>query len=375
MKIAYLAGANSIHSVRWIQFFADRGHEIVWISLAPPISDAEALSRRVKFFLITPSPLRDLSGRMGDLYLLPSAVKVRSIIQKEKPDVLHVHSAGTYGLMATFSGFHPRVLTPWGSDILLNKGLRRLIVQKAIVTADAYTCDGENTIQTLLAYGAKREAIELIRFGTDTKKFSPKEKRMPAPDGTVRVISLRSMEPVYDHTTLLDAVSEVIKTRRIEVTMVGGGTIKEELEAYADTLGLRQRGAVKFVGRVENTKLPDLLRASDIYVSTSLSDSGLASSTGEAMASGLPVVVTDSGDNTEWVADASQGLEKAGGFVVPCKDSRMLAEKLIWLIDHPAEREAFGDNNRAVIEERYNFYREMEKVEELYKRVVGGKKQ
>jgi len=181
MKIAYLAGANSIHSVRWIKFFVSRGHEIIWISFAPSIPEAENLVKKVKFYEITPSPLADINGRFAIRYL-PQAVKqIKGILRAERPDLLHVHSAGTYGLAAALANFHPAVLTPWGSDILLGGLIRKFSVMFIVDRADTYTCDGENTFQKLIGLGADREKIHLIRFGTDVEKFRPVQHKEVEP--------------------------------------------------------------------------------------------------------------------------------------------------------------------------------------------------
>lgn len=367
MKLAFLAGANSIHSVRWIKFFADRGHNITWISLSPPTLEAEGLARRVDFHEITPSPLADISGLRAFLYLLPAVRKVRAILTRANPDILHVHSAGTYGLVGALAKFHPTVLTPWGSDILLASALKFPLVRYAVRHADACTCDGENTRSKLIELGADPSLISLIRFGTDVEKFSANTGKVSsnAASREVRIVSLRSLEPTYDIGTLLRAASLVAAQRpEAQFLIAGDGSLRKELERLAEDLGLIASGAVMFLGRIENAKLPDLLRSSDIYVSTSRSDSGLASSTAEAMACGLPVVVTNSGDNREWVEEGK------GGFVVPCGDPNALAEKISYLMAHPEVRNVFGGANRARIERDNNYAREMEKVEKIYEKII-----
>ncbi len=106
----------------------------------------------------------------------------------------------------------------------------------------------------------------------------------------------------------------------------------------------------------------------DVYVSTSLSDAGLAASTAEAMACGLPVVITDFGDNRKWIEDGESG------FIVPLKDPKALAEKIIYLLKNKDIRREFGMRNRKIIEEKNNYYREMEKMENSYIELTGGHK-
>jgi glycosyltransferase involved in cell wall biosynthesis len=107
------------------------------------------------------------------------------------------------------------------------------------------------------------------------------------------------------------------------------------------------------VGQLPNEQLPEYLNAADLYVSTSLSDAGLAASTAEAMACGLPVIVTDSAENKLWVR------EREGGFVIPVQNPQILAEKVIALLQNPSTGKQWGNFNRRVIQERNNYYVEM----------------
>jgi glycosyltransferase involved in cell wall biosynthesis len=102
----------------------------------------------------------------------------------------------------------------------------------------------------------------------------------------------------------------------------------------------------------------------DVYVSTSLSDAGIAASTAEAMACGLPVIVTDVADNRDWVEDGDNG------FVIPVKSPKLLAEKIIYLLKNENIRKKFGKSGRKIIEERNNYYKEMEKMENIYEKLM-----
>jgi glycosyltransferase involved in cell wall biosynthesis len=140
--------------------------------------------------------------------------------------------------------------------------------------------------------------------------------------------------------------------------VVGGGSQEAKLQEQAKSLGISQN--VKFTGRIPNDELPEYLNSADIYVSTSLSDAGLASSTAEAMACGLPVIITDFGDNKKWVEDGTNG------FLVPLRNPQVLASKIIQLIRNKEIRDRFGRINRQIIEERNDWQKEMRKIEELY---------
>ena len=82
------------------------------------------------------------------------------------------------------------------------------------------------------------------------------------------------------------------------------------------------------------------------------------------MASGLPVIVTDFGDNRKWVEDG------VSGFIVPLRAPNALASKIIFLLNNEATRRKFGQIGRQIIEEKLNWEKEMTKVEKIYEELI-----
>lgn len=359
MKIAFLAGANSIHSIRWIKYFADRGHTITWISLAPPTAEAKELIPKTNFYEIKPSPLSDVNGPFALCYLPLAVSQIKKIIKNEKPDLLHAHSAGTYGLVGALTDFRPFVLTIWGSDILLTAGLKKMSVRYALKRADLITYDGYNAEKKLLEFGVEPGKIREVRFGIEVEKFLPKAYGLRS--NGLKIISLRSLIPIYDVETLIRAAAIVTKKiPQVEFVIAGEGRERERLERLAGN-------NVKFTGRYQPEDLPRMLAGADIYVTTALSESGLAASTSEAMAAGLPVIAADAGDNRQWI-------EGKGGFVVPPKNPAALAEKIIYLAENPTARKKFGEYNRRITLEKNDYRKEMAKMEEIYLSLVPTKR-
>jgi glycosyltransferase involved in cell wall biosynthesis len=85
--------------------------------------------------------------------------------------------------------------------------------------------------------------------------------------------------------------------------MLGGGPLAGRIHSIVQNAGLIDR--VHFPGQVNQAELPEYYRAADLYVSTSHSD-GTSISMLEALASGLPVLVTDIPGNQEWVAEQGE---------------------------------------------------------------------
>lgn len=359
MRLCFMAAANSIHSYRWIKYFAEVGHEVTWISLAPNIFDPLP---GVRCFEV------ESSGRGRGILL--GALKARKIFAKARPDVLHVHYVGAYGTMALLTGFRPLVATPWGSDVIYGKEspFKRPLIGWVLRRAAMVTCDAWHMRREVTRFGVPTDRIHIINFGVETDRFSPR-----TPSSAVRaghglgkapaVISLRNFEPVYDLRTLVEAVPRILQHfPETRFVLVGRGSLESELKALANRLGIED--AVRFVGFVPNERLPDTLSSVDVYVSTSLSDAGIAASTAEAMACALPVVVTDSGENARWITSGENG------FLVPVTQPEALAAAVCRLLGDAELRRRLGTAGRATIQARNDYRAEMAKMDLLYRGLV-----
>jgi len=360
MKLCFLAGANSIHTRRWIKYFADAGHEVHLISLGR--NSKEPLDN-IKFHLVPKKFFRPLRP----LYYL---FEVKKILRRIKPDILHVHQLWIDGIVADHSGFHPLVVTPWGSDLLIGarSNVKKQLFRHIFKNADLITCDGENMRAAIIGLGISPAKVCLVGFGVDTDRFRPDPpdhnlaKTVGLRGGPV-VISLRSLNPIYDIETLVRAMPLIVKAvPGAQFIIAGQGSERDRLIALAAELGVG--GAAHFIGAIPGGDIPRYLNLAAVYVSTSLSDSGLAASTAEAMASGLPVVVSDSGDNKKWITQGENG------YVVPLRDHAALAQMVIAVISDPVLSKKMGQSGRKAIEERNSYRREMGKIEDLYRRLA-----
>lgn len=137
--------------------------------------------------------------------------------------------------------------------------------------------------------------------------------------GLTRLAFVARMYPQKDHATLLRAMTKVPNAQAV---LVGDGPLRPELERMASDLRVRDR--VKFLGH--RTDVPEVLKACDIYVHPTNSD-GFGIATCEAMAAGLPVVVSDVPGMAEVVAGA--------GLVFPVADDAALATQVNALLTSP----------------------------------------
>lgn len=360
MKICFLADAASVHSKRWIKYFSREKHEVHWISLTP---NRFGKIEGVKFHRLLKSGFKPLDILLN---IIPLAVLMRII----NPDIFHIHYAGVNGVLGVLSGFHPSVLTVWGSDVLIlsESKILKPIIKLVLEKVDLITCDGENTKEKVISLGIPSSKIKLIYFGLDTQKFfiGPKSEK------TIKdlnlgedfiIISMRNLEPVYNIETLINSIPQVLEEiSKVKLVIIGKGSEEKKLKKL--TKDLKIENNVIFIGFISNDDLPFYLRTADVYVSTSLSDGGIASSTIEAIACGVPVIISDSGDNMKEFKDGENG------FIFPVKDSKILAEKIIYLLKNENLKIKFRENGLKIIGEKYDYRKEMGKAEKIYKEIV-----
>ena len=362
MKICYVADGASIHTQRWVNYFAKKGHEVHLIcwKLMPGYNE------NVHIHLLTRLAPKIWAASQY-LSALLWVFQTRRLINKIKPDIVHGHFITVYGFLAAFSGFHPLVVSAWGSDVLIHPKRNfflKAIIKYVLKKADIVTSDAEHLKIVLIELGTAPKKIKLAYFGTDTDKFKPAQRNKKLQEeleiaDSPTVISVKSLEPIYDIDSLIKSIPPVLKEiPEAKFVIAGGGSQEAKLKEQAKSLGISQ--SVKFTGRIPNDRLPEYLNSADIYVSTSLSDAGLAASTAEAMACGLPVVITDFGDNKKWIEDGTSG------FLITIKNPEALASKIIQLICNKEMRDKFGQINRQIIEERNDWQKETRKREELY---------
>jgi glycosyltransferase involved in cell wall biosynthesis len=362
MKICYLADGRSIHTFRWLKYFVEKENDVHLITMRPARDSVRKLS-----LTLHENKMGFKSKFLQALNYLLTLPFVVYRIRKIKPDVLHIHYVLPYGLYAFLSRM-PYILSVWGSDVLIlpDKGrLSKFLISKVIKKAKLILYDGgEHMLKRLSELGANTSRLNKIYFGTNTKVFSPskrskKIKKKLRMTNDFLIVSTRNLEPLYDLKTYIEAAALVLKKRKdVNFILIGEGSQREELEELVRKLGISNN--VKFIGKVSEEEMANYLASSDIYVSTSLSDAGISASTAEAMSCGIPVVITDFGDNSKWV------IRGVNGFLFNLRDNKALAKYMLKLIENKKLRKSFGEINTKLIKEKNNYHKEMEKVNNLY---------
>jgi len=212
--------------------------------------------------------------------------------------------------------------------------------------------------------------IEVIENGIEVEQFQPvtdqsQRQSIRAELGLVpeRVVVLHVARhhPVKDQAMLLRGFARVVPRHpQVDLVLVGDGPLRQTLEGQARAAGLTNR--VKFVGIQGN--VARWLQAADLFALTSVSEAASLTVL-EAMATGLPVVLTAVGGNPEMVTDGHDGR------LVPRGDDEALTAALESLLSDPEQAQRLGQAARETVLRRYQLSRTVARYAALYGALSG----
>ena len=166
-----------------------------------------------------------------------------------------------------------------------------------------------------------------------------------------------NLTPVKDHRTVLEAVCQLAaQCHDWRLVVMGKGPELPKLESFLEGHP-EWKHRVSFPGR--SNQVPAMLNAMDVYVLSSLVE-GISNSMLEAMAIGLPVVVTNVGGNPEVAADGESGL------LFPVGDARKLAERLLLLRNREDVRVELGRQALRRMRQSFSIDSMVREYEQLY---------
>jgi len=293
-----------MHSQRWVQYFAQQGHEVHLITYDPMNNPIDGVIEHV-----IPS-----WGKNIFVSFWPRQVAINKIIRKIKPDLVHAHFIAKYGFHLPFLGNYPKIVTAWGDDVLILPRSSKIInfftrhVLRSVDLIYAVSNDIRNHI--INDFEIPEGKVHYLPFGVDTDLFFPKAPLHDNQDIIV-VFSNRRFFPVYDISTLINgfAVAYALD-KRLRLILKMDGPDEKKYREQVISLGLSDIILFKKKTSCSNiayADIPDDYRNADIYITTSLSD-GTPVSLLEAMASGLACIATSVGGIPEWIEDKKTGL-------------------------------------------------------------------
>jgi glycosyltransferase involved in cell wall biosynthesis len=347
LRLLGVGNGSSINFLRWAWRLAERGHEVHVVS--DRISE-----RQDELDGIAAHDVRGLERltRIRGVRRLRLAPALAGLARRLDIDLVQAHYLLPYGWWAARSGFHPLVVSPWGTDILVDAqqpGPGRQRAHEAIAAADFVVVNSRANERASVALGADPARLQRIVWYADTERFSPRSAdpglraRLGWPADALVVLSLRNFRPDTNLDIVIRAFAEVAQREpRARLLLAArAGPLREEIEALVGDLGLQPLVSIGFVGKDE---LPGVVAAADALVSMASSDSTPASLL-EAMACGLPVVCAEAPSIDEWVTQGE------GAELVPQRDVTALADALLRVLRDPELRRRYGERNARAVRE------------------------
>jgi L-malate glycosyltransferase len=299
--------------------------------------------------------------------------RLKRTLREFKPDILHGGNTWNESYLAALTNFHPFLVVPYGSDVLLDND-RSFMFRRAnrivFSRADWAAPDAQYVKRKIMAdYNFPEDRFTILPKGIDVESIA---RLRPAVRDAAReelgvkdafvVAMTRNHEEVYGIDIFLRGIAPLLRDQKdVRVLMVGGGSLTKKFQDWTAEQGLADRFLWK--GRVPQADLLRYLQAADLYVSTSHSD-GTSVSLLEAMASSLPVVVTDVPSTLEWITAGTNGE------VVPRGNSDALAETLRGAYHNRDKFALYGERNLAIVRDRGDWRRNFADLMQAYEQML-----
>jgi glycosyltransferase involved in cell wall biosynthesis len=373
LTLAFIADPNSVHTRRWLGFFADRGHR-VHLLVPSTARVGPGLDSRIPVHVYRAWPRTHIRG-LGSLL---TSLSLRRLLHRIRPDVLHAHYLSWFGWAAWLSGFQPYVITVWGSDVFVaprDSALARRWGRRTLSRAALVTAVSQDLARGAIELGARPERVKLVQFGVDPEQFSP----APPPqslrtefglEGRRAVLSPRGLRPMYRHEVAVEAMAQLPEdVVLLLVKWQAEPAYLARLEALVRERGLESR--VRYVPAIPHENMADFYRLADVVVSLPTTDAFPVTAL-EAMACGIPVVMGD-------IPSAHEGLDAVDpSAIVPGDDPAAVARAIQSRLElAPSARADLSARLRQAAIVRGDVRRSLLEMEILYRSLArrrGGKR-
>jgi len=372
-------GGPAIHTILLTQALNNERFESLLVTgqVDNTEKDMIYLAREKK---VSPLVIPELGRQISLLKDLIAFWKVYRIIRREKPDIVHTHTAkaGALGRAAAIlAGVPVRIHTFHGHifESYFNRfyiGLF-LFIERVLAYFSKYII--------VVSQAQKREIrgrykisgsgkIKVVPLGLELEKFSSIRSRsgklrkgLGISDDMIAIGIIGRLVSVKNHRMFLEAAKHLLSILgdrfKIKYLIVGDGEERAALKAYTKELNLSED--VFFCGWREN--MADVYSDLDIVVLTSLNE-GTPVALIEALAAGKPVVATDVGGVGDVVEDG------VNGYCVVSEDVPAFARRIADLVEDPDKRAAFGARGREMVREKFSKKRLVEDITRLYEEAL-----
>jgi glycosyltransferase involved in cell wall biosynthesis len=367
MRILYFSLGYSTHDHRFLRSISEAGHEVFFVQL-------EGNRRQVEDRPV-PEDVNQVIWKGGKRQFrwfdLPSLVfDFRRLTREIKPDLVHAGPIQTCALIAVLSGFRPVLAMSWGFDLMedVHKGnIWKWATRYALKRSSFFTSDAYVTRDKAVAYGMAASKTVVFPWGVDLEHFAPATEYEPQtsvnrPSSAFTLFCNRSWETRYGVDVLARAFVKVAREHEnMDLILLAGGSQGNRIRQILNSGGVLDR--VTFGGQISQTDLPRWYHMADLYISPSHVD-GSSVSLMEALACGLPCLVSDIPANKEWV------IEGENGWLFPDGDADALAAKIIAAMGQRVRLPEIGRASRRSAEQRADWKKNADVLMNVYRSLV-----
>ncbi len=303
------------------------------------------------------------------------------ILQQRKVDIVHTRNLAAieYQLPAFLAGVKGRIHSEHGWDVFDPEGNNRKyqILRRVLSCLIHVLIPLSRHIENYLVekVGVPENKIVRICNGVDDNKFfsvSGAELVSDCPftknPDAVYFGTVGRMHGVKDQITLVRAFIHLLETKpelkgQVYLTLVGDGPLKQQAESMLVESGLNQfvwlPGARKDIAKI--------MQSLTVFVLPSQAE-GISNTILEAMATGLPVIATDVGGNSELVEN------DRNGYLVPALDPETMSAAMFKMLDDLEKTRKMGQKSLEKVQEKFSIRAMVSQYIKVYDSIIANRK-
>jgi L-malate glycosyltransferase len=359
MRIIYFSKNYTPHDYRFLSSLSRTEHEVYYLKLETNKRQTE--DRPV------PENIQQIlwaggqhEFRWRDVPRL--TLDLRRINKELKPDLIHAGPIQNCAFIAALSGFHSILAMSWGYDLVMDADKSvwmQWVTRYTLKRSGFFVSDAKVSRDKAIAFGMHPDRTVIFPWGTDIEHFIPKTfKRSNVK--TFTLFCSRTWEAIYGVDVLAKAFVKVANINpNVNLILLGGGSQGAKIRQILMNGGVMER--VHFGGHVAQADLPRWYHMGDLYISPSHVD-GSSVTLMEALASGLPCLVSDISGNREWIEEGVNGWLFRDG------DVGDMAEKMLFAIKNRKSFRKIGEAARKTAEEKADWRKNFDKLLEAYEK-------
>ena len=301
-----------------------------------------------------------------------TAIDLFSVMRRRRPHIVHFFLPAAFMIgapLALMAGVPVRIMSRRSLNTYQRHVFSRLGERCCLRTIHAALGNSRRVVAQLLQEGVPPARVGLIYNGVagqngDESRSDARARLRLAPDALVMTM-VANLIPYKGHADLVDALALARPHLPAGWRLLAVGRddgIGTALKQRVRDLGMYDN--VVFLG--SRNDVGAILAASDVGILCSHQE-GFSNAVLEAMAAGLPMIVTEVGGNAEAVIDGETGL------VVPARDSKALAAAIVRVAGDPALRAAFGAAGRQRVRDEFGIDRFVHLHRAVYAALDGGR--